>query len=51
MPQLTWGGRLDRRNRPERMDEIAEENLVRGLPLNQQVQTRLFLMGNSRFRT
>ena len=51
MPELAWRGRPYRRSRLERMDQVAEENLVRGLPLNQQVQTRFVLMGNTRFRT
>jgi hypothetical protein len=51
MPEFARGGRLYRRSRLERVDQVAEENFVRGLPLNQQVQTRFVLMGNTRFRT
>ncbi len=51
MPELARRGRPYCRNRLERMDQVAEKNLVRGLPFHQQVQTRFVLMGNTRFRT
>jgi hypothetical protein len=35
----------------ECVHQVAEENFVRGLPLDQQVQTRFAVTGNTRFRT
>jgi hypothetical protein len=51
MPELARRQGFYSRGRLECVHQVAEENFVRGLPLDQQVQTRFDLMGNTRFRT
>jgi hypothetical protein len=51
MPELARRQRFYGRDRLECVHQVAEENFVRGLPLDQQVQTRFALMGNTHFRT